>query len=113
MAVWPVTLPTAIQFGAAIQAGENVLRTPTVPAKMRRRFTTDILKFSGNVYMTSTQLSTFEAFFESTLAGGTLPFDWQHPLTGATVSMRFTSRYETVRIAVNGFAVSLPLEILP
>jgi hypothetical protein len=39
--------------------------------------------------MDRAQVRDFEEFFEDTIADGSLPFEWDHPLTGQTYLWQF------------------------
>lgn len=92
MAIWPVGLPQyPIQAGYEESQPNNVVRTPMEagPAKQRRRYTARVRPFMLALELTSAELDLFEAFYESTLADGALPFEWVHPRTQAVLSFRF------------------------
>lgn len=91
-AVWPVSLPQRpLAQGFSERAPETVIRTPMEagPPKVRRRFTAGVRQFGLQVRLTPDQVDTLDGFFETTLQGGALPFDWTQPRTGAAVTYRF------------------------
>jgi hypothetical protein len=59
------------------------------PPKVRRMFTTTWERWTGQIVVTSSQWSTLETFFTTTLGGGALKFTWVHPVSGAVCYMRF------------------------
>ena len=92
MAAWPNSLPEYVQDNGyseqfVDQAMENQMSVG--PAKVRRRFTKVTRRFTMTVRMTSSQVDTFDTFWQSTLHGGTLPFDWVHPRTRGAMSFQF------------------------
>jgi len=85
--------------------------------KMRRRYTGVITDVQCAWYMSETQVSTLETFFDTTLVGGSLSFDFTHPRKKTTVTARFVEPY-TTELADGGdndhkYLVSAKLEILP
>jgi hypothetical protein len=116
-ATWPASLPQdPLAQGFSEQAPNTVIRTTMEagPPKMRRRFTAGIRNIECQLRLTSAQTDTLDLFFETTLAGGSLSFDWKHPRTGATVTFRFVEppSYGAVARGTLWWA-SLKLEILP
>lgn len=61
----------------------------TGPEKVRQRFTAASRPFTMQLALTAAQVETLDAFFITTLAGGTLAFDWAHPRTGTPGVYRF------------------------
>lgn len=93
MASWPVTLPNyVLESGYQEQLPKNVVETDMEggPPKVRRRFTKTFRRFNVAQVMDYTQVATFEAFYNTTCASGSLPFDWVHPRTQSSMSFRFT-----------------------
>jgi hypothetical protein len=89
---WPSGVPDE-PLSASIEEGarNTVLRSPmeTGPAKQRRRFRAGPRPISFAIPMTRAEVGTFEAWFEDTLADGALSFDFTHPRSQATVTLRF------------------------
>jgi hypothetical protein len=93
-ALWPTNLPPAPTIRDTVETFADVaLRTSmdSGPAKLRRRTTAGVAKFTLALFMTRTQIAQLNAFYLETLKGGTLTFEWKHPRTGAAVDMRFLS----------------------
>lgn len=116
MATWP--LPSKpLHLGFRRQDVPNTLRTPTdlpgAPAKVRRLATASIEHIDGDMILTDSEYATLMGFFRSTLADGSLSFDWTDPHDGTSVTMRFRDRPRAVAQTPKGTRVSLPLEILP
>lgn len=94
MAEWPETLPLKPLVNGYEESPPDVLlRTEmdTGEAKVRRRNTAGVRPFSAQFHMKSAQVTILDNFFTATLGHGALRFDFTHPRTGATVSIRFRS----------------------
>ncbi|MFQ5776362.1 MAG: hypothetical protein ACE5GS_17725 [Kiloniellaceae bacterium] len=115
MVAWPASLPQD-KLLAAVQetAPDLVVRTQmdAGPAKVRRRFTAGVRPFEMELDLTLSEVQTLDDFFVTTLAGGALAFDWQHPRTGATLSFRFVAPPSYVQNK-GAWSVSLRIEALP
>jgi len=84
------------------------------PPKMRARYTAVITEHDIPVpFFTKAQWSTLEAFYKTTLANGTLPFDWTDPVTGSSVSFRFLEPPKFSLLGPDTVSVTLPVEVLP
>ena len=96
--------------------GNNLLRTPmeSGPAKARRRFTAEVKPLALVLEFARADVETFRTFFETTLQGGALPFDWTHPRTGAAITLRFIPPFPvTPNRGAKFWRAALRLEILP
>ena len=115
MASWPNDLPAPLVDDYNEERQNQVLRTEmdAGPPQTRRRFTASIDKFSVSWVMTESQVSTLETFFEDTIGGGALSFDWTHPRKDTTVSARFTEPYTMDYLGAGYYKVSANLEVLP
>lgn len=119
MAVWPASLPTTLQVEGYQEEPPDtrlVTEMDAGPPKMRQRYTAAPRPLAGFITITRAQRVTLDAFFVTTLAGGALPFDWTHPVTGAAVVMRFGRsqgplRYEALSTEL--FRAAMTLEIQP
>ena len=92
MPTFPTSLPQFVQEGGyseQIQDQTIESQMDTGPAKIRRRFTKSLRRFSMQLMLTQAQVSTFEAFWQDDCKGGSLPFTWVHPRTRAAATMRF------------------------
>jgi len=115
-AVWPASLPQDMlypNFQEEMPARVVRTRMDAGPAKARPRFTAAPTPLHGSVRLDITQRATFRTFYDSTLAGGALSFDWKHPVTGVACTMRFTGDPRIRARAANIFEADLDLEILP
>jgi len=113
---WPGGLPQDILQGTYTeQPPDVVVRTEMSagPAKVRRRATAGVRPVSGRIRVTKSEVATFDTFFDSTLKGGALRFDWKNPRTGTSKELRFTGRPEYAALSDDLFEITLPLEILP
>lgn len=115
---WPATLPQYFQrtgFGAGRR--DNALRPqPEVgPAKTRPRSTLAVRQWSGTLRMTAAQVAAFEAFYETTLVSGSLPFDWADPVDGSTKSFAFSKPPDGPKPYKNGvhWDYAIALEEVP
>lgn len=116
MTSWPAGLPSNLNADDyAEQRLDGVVRTTmdAGPDFIRRRFTATPTRLSGSLVLTKDQVAELELFYETTLRGGSLTFDWAHPRTGAAVVMRFTGRPAYRAFSNDLFQASVAMEILP
>jgi hypothetical protein len=120
MPSWPATLPQSLEIASYAEAQRpGVVRTSmdAGPDFVRRRFTAVSTSVSGSMTLTEAQWVTLMTFFNTTLAQGSLPFDWhprgQHQASPQVIyTMRFVAP-PTRSVVERYFAVDLSLEILP
>jgi hypothetical protein len=120
MVAWPATLPQS-PFLAVREARQPAVVRSAMdagPPKVRRRYTAAVRNLDVAMFLDGTQKATFDTFFNTTLAEGSLPFDWTDPVSGNTVSMRFRepAAWAQVRagtVANRLWRADLPLEVLP
>jgi hypothetical protein len=89
---WPSTVPARPSVRGFNQVGrDNVVRSKPDfgPSKTRRRYTADTIYYSCQYEMTLGEWAYLEAFYWSTVASGTLSFNWVHPLTGTSTEVMF------------------------
>ncbi len=94
MATWPGSLPALpLLRGWQETAPDTIIRSTVDngPAKLRQRFTAGVRPFQFGLLLTAAQVATLDTFYVTTLAGGSLPFDWTNARTGGAVSYRFVS----------------------
>jgi hypothetical protein len=92
---WPATLPQCPTLDSwTEQRQRNIVAfQPEVGvAKMRRRSTAVGVTSTFTFRMTNAQVVTFNTFYETTLSDGTLPFDFEHPITNTNYSWIFDSK---------------------
>lgn len=120
--VWPVTLPQKFPLGTMEENQDGRIRTEmdTGPPKMRRRFTATIKTYTlppERFLFTEAQKTSLESFYDNTCQGGTLPFDWPEPYSGAgTLTLRFVLPLKWTSILPGEnrrLRLPLTLELLP
>ncbi|MFH1158064.1 MAG: hypothetical protein V1721_04170 [Pseudomonadota bacterium] len=116
MTTWPASLPASPLLDSFRETvPDSVIRTSMEqgPAKLRRRTTAAVRVLSVAYLMSKDQVTALETFYLTTLQGGSFPFDFTHPRTGATVSCRFVKPPEYGSGNGSFFRVTVELEILP
>lgn len=116
MADWPSDLPQSLNVRGFSESGpDGHVRTEmdAGPAHVRSRYTAVPDQIQGSMLLTKTQLLTVRTFYFATLANGSQPFGWTHPITGEPASMRLMSRPAPVPHSSDLWEVSLSLEVLP
>jgi hypothetical protein len=81
-------------------------------AKARQRFTVAPREIEVSFRMTAAQVAVMRVFYEETLGGGTLPFDWIHPRSVGSSSFRFVEAPRVSATSANLFSVTAKLEEL-
>ena len=115
MAVWPGTLPQKPQqdgFSRTKEDGRLRTSMSEGPEKVRRRFTAVTENLTCSFIFTPAQLDTFDSFFDATLKGGSLIYDWTHPMTGLAVVCRIKDMPAAVSMG-ESWQVSFTVEVLP
>jgi hypothetical protein len=115
---WPANIPQCpIQNGFSEQRQPNTVAfTPDVgPPKVRRRSTAVGVSTAVTFRMTNAEKLNFDTFFETTLADGSLPFDWPHPVTKVVYTWCFDPKNvpQFQRATARTWAVSCNLLRLP
>ena len=113
--VWPLALPQRPGVGGYQERfSETALRTPMEAgaAKARQRFTVAPREIEVSFRMTAAQVAVMRVFYEETLGGGTLPFDWIHPRSVGSSSFRFVEAPRVSATSANLFSVTAKLEEL-
>jgi hypothetical protein len=116
MTAWPSSLPDYVLQQGHNEALANVSMRSQMdagPAKVRRRFTAGPRMVNAIVRLTTGQTLTLDTFFETTLVGGSLAFDWVLPRTQASRSFRFTSPPEYRPVGPGIWDATLKLEAMP
>lgn len=82
-------MPILAGFGES--APDQLLETKTDagPGKLRRRSTGAARPIQCSIMCTPDQMTAFDTFFETTLAGGSVDFTWVSPRTQAAKTLRF------------------------
>ena len=89
---WPESLPSQFQRrGFQYSSPSNAVRSDVDggPPYQRPRYSARIDTFTAMMILDDSQLDTLLTFYHDTLAGGALPFDHDHPISGDQVVMRF------------------------
>lgn len=116
LAAWPTGLPQAAEIDGYEETPPDLAlrsRMDAGPPKLRRRFSAGETRIAGRLMLRLEQTETLLAFWRDTLAGGSLPFAWTHPRTGAACTMRFVSPPRLRHRAGPLWEAELSLEILP
>ncbi|CAL77420.1 conserved hypothetical protein [Bradyrhizobium sp. ORS 278] len=115
---WPAGLPQRLQLqGASLGIGDGLVEaTPDRGPPITRLGSTAVARpLAGAVILTSAQVDTFEAFFVTTLARGSLPFWFPDPRTGTLILVKFVKGQLPVLVPLGGdnFQYSFQLLVLP
>lgn len=116
MATWPAGLPQKLQqSGFSNTLPENVIRSQmdTGPDKARRRDVSAPEPVSGSIIVDESQYDILVGFFNTTIAGGALPFDWVHPITGVAAEIRLVGPPQITARSGDYYNVQLSMEIQP
>lgn len=90
--VWPDTLPQYVnESGYNESEPDTLIETPfdAGPTGVRNRFTTASTPLRVAIDCTADQATIFRDFYRTTLANGSIPFDWFHPRTRENATLRF------------------------
>lgn len=93
--VWPTTLPQCPILNAFTeQRQRNVAAfAPSVgKSRMKLRSTAARVSTSVAYRMTNAQILAFNTFYETTLAHGSMPFDWAHPVSKINYTWIFDAK---------------------
>lgn len=117
---WPGGLPqgdAAIGDNLIEEGEDRVLYTKTTagPGKLRPKYTIGPAKCSIPMVLTEAQVTTLMTFYNTTLYGGALAFDWVHPRTGLDQRFRFQPGVVPAvqMIVPDRHRVTLYLEMIP
>jgi hypothetical protein len=114
MPSWPTLPPPAINSFSE-QSPDNTIRSSMDkgPDQVRRRTSANVRLISFSLKLTATQTETLDTFYQTSTAGGSLAFDYNHPRTGAAVQARFTQPPTYSDIEGQIYNAEVSLEILP
>lgn len=115
---WPNTLPQRLQLeGASQGVGDGLVENQPDygPPLVRRRTAAVVKPLSGSMICSADQVADFVVFFETTLAGGALPFTFPDPLGGADLLVRISTKSLPTWSPLGGdnFRLQLTLLVLP
>lgn len=115
--IWPSTLPQFVLQDGYREAPSDIVKRTLMevgPPKQRPLFTRGFKKLPVQLSMDLDQVAIFKAFYQDTLLGGTIPFQWVHPRTQEVKTFRANVMEEH---SINGdagrnYKVALVLEVL-
>ncbi len=108
MSNWPVSLPQNQFIGMTEQRQEARLfsKVDAGPPKVRRRFTAVSRYVTVMLILTGDEKITFDAFYETDLLEGILPFDWEDPVSDLTASFHARKGTPSFRLVEGGLSGS-------
>ena len=112
---WPASLPQKPQqdgFSATKVDGRLRTAMSEGPEKVRRRFTATSENLTCAFFFSAAQLAVFKTFFDTTLVGGSLAYNWVHPVTSAACICRIQDMPVVSAIGVDWQATFM-VEVLP
>jgi len=115
MASWPSGLYGTILAESFQEVSpNNIIRTQmdVGPPKIRRRSTAGIRRFNFIMFLTSSQVETFDDFYNSTLHSGADSFTFRSPRTQTEGTYIFNGQ-PTYTPYNRGYQVSCTVELLP
>lgn len=89
---WPATLPQKVlhrEFKITPVANTVRTKVESGPVFQRPRYSVQMDMVEAIIITSSTQLATFWTFWHTTLGGGSLRFNWKHPITGSDCICQF------------------------
>jgi len=116
MTAWPTSLPQNVQVrGYGERLANTALRSSMEAGapKVRRRFTAAPKQVEVSLVMTSAETEDLEEFYDDALYGGTQPFDWTLPRTGAAITYRFLEPPSFRAAGPDQWEVAMKLETVP
>lgn len=114
--VWPASLPQIPLRNGFSESGQGAtIRTQmdVGPAKLRARYTAEIVNFNISLVLTTPQRSTLETFYQTTTVFGSCPFDWDDFVNGGTAEYRFITRPTYRNLADELWSTTFSMERLP
>lgn len=116
VASWPDTLPQSPDNGGwneTLQQNVAAFQPEVGPPKYRRRSTASGALAQATFTMTAAQAATFMDFFTDTLADGSLPYSWSHPITGTAYIWMFEAPPSVSAQQYDEHSVSMQIRRLP
>ena len=114
---WDPGLPQVpLRTGYGQSFGNRLLRSEMdqEPAKVRPKQSRAVRRAQWSFHLTKAQVAVWEAFYDTTLAGGALPFDLAHPVRGGTATFRLVVPPEPeISVSGDGFTLSVQVEEMP
>ena len=117
-ASWPASpFPQAPLLDSFTESQGSVVvvspSTPGYPAKRRQRVSASVKAYTCKLALTKAEVATLLTFFDTTLAGGSLPFDWLDARTGSARTFYITAPPAITPLATDLWNVDLQLESQP
>ena len=116
LALWPESLPLAPLADRYQETLADTLVRSKVdqgPDKVRRRTTAGVAEMSVSYVLDADQSAVIADFYTTTLAGGSLPFVFQHPRSGAVITVRLKRPPQLSARNGSHYLARLELEVLP
>lgn len=113
--LWPTSLQQKLsEANFSYEIADTALRTDMDigPQKVRRRFTRGINSLTGSIYLTTSEYTQFYNFYNTTLNGGVLTFEFNHPITQDLKEWRFKGPARVSSIGGGNFTVQFSWEEL-
>ena len=113
---WPPSLPQyPNQDSFTEEQMDNSIRTQFDGGamKLRRRYTAVPIKFTMSFTLTASQKAALETFFNSTLSGGVLPWDWVKPSDQAAATFVFRSPIKYSAVGPATFMATIEVQTVP
>ena len=114
--VFPGTLQDKVnEAGFSHAFGDTTIRSGVGVGtdKVRPRYTKGIDKFNVTITLDLDDYTTLETFYKTTLAGGSLTFNYDHPFTGVETEFIFTVPPSMAPIGGRYVRVSMMWEEMP
>lgn len=113
--IFPAELQDKVnEAGFRVSIGKTVItsKMDIPPVKKRRRFTKSVDGFQVTITIDYDQWDILYEFFDTTLAGGTKRFLYDHPMTGVESEFRMNEPTISPR-GGRTFNVSMEWELMP
>lgn len=116
MATWPGSLPQRPLldgFSSTFQDGTLRPEVDSGPSLTRPRFSAVSEYISARMVLTTTQRTTLETFYHTTLVEGSDTITWVHPVDGSAITAKFMKPPAYRALSADRWEVVLSYEILP
>lgn len=113
---FPSTLQDKVNVaGFSHSIGDTIIRSEVDVglAKVRRRYTKGIDMFETSIDLDIDDYNTLYNFYNTTLNGGTLTFNYENPLTQTTSEFRFKGPPQITPLGGRYFRVNMSWEEMP
>ncbi len=113
---WPASLPQFFSednFQETLDGAVLFSEMEFGPRKARRRYTKGIDEQTVSIQLNKAQYSIFTTFFKTTIAGGSIPVSFFHPITEDPMEFRIKSNPRVSSIGGGNTVISFEIEISP